>query len=434
VAGPRSGAGRNGSASRSVGANGVIASSIVEYRGGHHAQLLVGGDDLFPAIGRALALARHEVWFATYIFYDDAASRRVAENLIAAAERGVAVHVLVDGFGSKATLETVRDWFRGSGVHLEIFRPLDRWYAWLQPGQLRRLHQKLCAVDAQVAFIGGINVIDDRLDIRHGWSDQPRLDFAVELQGPVAVDVRGLWMRAHLGRGWRAELMQVARSAAPVRRTMRLLRQLRTRASQGGVVRAVDVISPVRAALVVRDNLRQRRAIERSYIEAILQARERIDIACPYFYPGRAFRRALARAAARGVRIRLLMQGKVDYRFAALAARVMYDEMLARGMRVFEYTPAFLHAKVALVDNDWATVGSSNIDPLSLLLNLEANAIVADERFVADLAARLDQAFEASREIVATPTPRGWRGWLSRGFVAWVANTYLRVAGITGRY
>lgn len=416
----------------------MIGSSVAEYRGGHRARLLCGGDELFPAMSQALALARHEVWFATYIFNDDAASRRVAEDLIAAAERGVAVQVLVDGFGCKATLPTLREWLRGSGVRLEVFRPIDRWYAWLQPGQLRRLHHKLCAVDARLAFIGGVNVIDDRFDLHHGWTEQPRLDFAVELQGPIAGDVRrvvhGLWMRAHLGRGWRAELLQVARSAAPVRRTLRLLRQLRTRSPDGTITNAVEVLPPVRAALVVRDNLRQRRAIERSYVEAILHARERVDIACPYFYPGRMFRRALARAASRGVRIRLLMQGKVDYRFAGLAARVLYEEMLVCGVRVFEYTPAYLHAKVAVVDRDWATVGSSNIDPLSLLLNLEANAIVADEGFVADLAARLDSAFEASNEILAAPVRHGWRGWLSRGFVAWVANTYLRVAGITGRY
>jgi len=416
----------------------VIPSSVVEYHGGHQVRLLGGGDELFPAMSQALALARHEVWFATYIFNDDAASRRVVEDLIAAAERGVAVHVLVDGFGSKVTLPTLRNWFGGSGVRLEVFRPIDRWYAWLQPGQLRRLHHKLCAVDAKVAFVGGINVIDDRFDLHHGWCDQPRLDFAVELHGPVAMDVRrvvhGLWMRSHLGRGWRSELLQVARSAEPVRHTLRLLRRMRTGVPAGTVTSAAEVLAPVRAALVVRDNLRQRRAIERTYVEAIRRARVRVDIACPYFYPGRAFRRALVGAAARGVRIRLLMQGKVDYRFAGLAARVLYDEMLARGLHVFEYTPAFLHAKVAVVDDDWATVGSSNIDPLSLLLNLEANVVVADPAFVGDLALRLETAFEASNEIIAPPLRRGWRGWLSRGFVAWVANTYLRVAGITGRY
>jgi cardiolipin synthase len=128
------------------------------------------------------------------------------------------------------------------------------------------------------------------------------------------------------------------------------------------------------------------------------------------------------------------MQGKIDYRLAGLAARVMYDEMLARGIRVFEYTPAFLHAKVAVVDHDWATVGSSNIDPLSLLLNLEANVVVVDDAFVADLAGRLEESFAAATEITAAPVRKGLRGWLSRGLVAGVSTTYLRVAGISGRY
>ena len=128
------------------------------------------------------------------------------------------------------------------------------------------------------------------------------------------------------------------------------------------------------------------------------------------------------------------MQGKVDYPLAALAARVLYDELLSQGVRIYEYIPAFLHAKVAVVDDDWATVGSSNIDPLSLLLNLEANAVVLDEAFAQLLRQRLDAAMAASHEVRATPLREGWRRWLSRGFVAWCANLYLRVAGITGRY
>jgi cardiolipin synthase len=187
-------------------------------------------------------------------------------------------------------------------------------------------------------------------------------------------------------------------------------------------------------AFVVRDNLARRRAIERRYIEAVRAARSSVDIACPYFYPRRAFRRSLLAAARRGVRVRLLMQGKVDYRLAALAARVLYDELLSQGVRIFEYTPAFLHAKVAVVDAGWATVGSSNIDPLSLLLNLEANAVIQDEQFASLLRQRLDQAIEASVEVKAPPLREGWRRRLSRGFVAWLANVYLRVAGITGRY
>jgi cardiolipin synthase len=132
--------------------------------------------------------------------------------------------------------------------------------------------------------------------------------------------------------------------------------------------------------------------------------------------------------------VRLLLQGKVDYRIAALAAQVLYDQLRHAGVRIFEYTPAFLHAKVAVIDDDWATVGSSNIDPLSLLLNLEANVVVRDADFSRALAERFDAAFAVSTEVTETPVRAGWRGWLQRALVAWVAAVYLRVAGITGRY
>jgi cardiolipin synthase len=226
-------------------------------------------------------------------------------------------------------------------------------------------------------------------------------------------------------------VLALARSAEPVARARSLLQRLRVTTAADG---SLAVTTPMRAAFVVRDNLRQRRAIERSYIGALRGAGERIDLISPYFYPGNAFRRTLRDAAKRGVRVRLLLQGKLDYRFAGLAASVLYDELLTHGVRIFEYTPAFLHAKVALVDHDWATVGSSNIDPLSLLLNLEANVVIRDATFSVALASSFEQAIAVSREVTAPPMPRGWAATLRRGFVAWAANWYLRLAGITGRY
>jgi cardiolipin synthase len=436
--------------------------------GGNRVQLLQGGDALFPRMRAAIEGATREVWLATYIFHDDPGAIAMMRALAAAARRGVAVHVVVDGFGSKGSLDTLRAELLPAGVRLEIFRPLERWYSVLQPGQLRRLHQKLCVCDAAgaaggdggsggtsdgasdgniegatdagsqfVAFVGGINLIDDRLDLRHGWAETPRLDFAVELQGPLAASVhattRAMWVRSHLWQGWRDEVRQVVKSGAPVAETRAFIRRLRGR-PEGVAIAAEAVADPVRAALVVRDNLRQRRAIERSYVDAIKAAEHSVDIAVPYFYPGRRFRRALRRAARRGVQVRLLLQGKIDYRIAALAARALYDELRANGVRIWEYTPAYLHAKVAVVDGRWATVGSSNIDPLSLLLNLEANVVVEDAGFARDLQAAFDAAFAASAEVTGAPARAGWRGWLQRAAVAWMANAYLRVAGITGRY
>jgi len=406
------------------------------YTGGNDVALLRGGDELFPALAAAVETALHEVWLATYIFHDDAAGEAMAAALARAARRGVRVRLVVDGFGSHRALPRLQQWLAGSGVSLMVFRPLERWWNWLQPGQMRRLHIKLCVVDGTIGFVGGINVIDDRNDLNHGWSDTPRLDFAVGLRGPVVAPieqtVRALWTRAAFGHDWRAEVLSMARSAEPIAQARRLLGRLRILPPPQPEAQAVE--RPVRAAFLVRDNLRQRRAIERAYIDAIREAQLSVDIVCPYFYPGRSFRRALVKAARRGVRVRLLLQGKVDYRFAGLAARVLYDELLAEGVQIHEYMPAFLHAKAAITDGRWATVGSSNIDPLSLLLNLEANVAIADEPFAQDLLRAFELALSQSRQVTVAPYQTGDWAVLGRGFVAWVAHWYLRLAGQSGRY
>ena len=408
------------------------------YFGGNAIQVLRGGDALFPAMRIAIDAARTEIWLATYIFHDDPAALALADALVDAARRGVRVHVVIDGFGSKASLPVVRPRLEAAGVEVAVFRPMDTWWRWLQPGQLRRLHQKLCVVDGEVAFVGGINLLDDRLDLNHGAIEAPRLDFAVLVRGPlvepVAQTSRAVWNRARLGHAWREELSAVARDSQPMQRVQGIVRGLR-RAHGPAVVDDDVELPPLRAALAVRDNLRQRRTIERSYIEAIAGARSRAWIVSPYFYPGRAFRRSLRNAAARGVDVRLLMQGRWDYRTAAVAARALYAELLGRGIRIYEYTPAFLHAKVAVIDDTWATVGSSNIDPLSLLLNLEANVIVRDAGFAAELSSQFDEAVAASRSIDARQAlGGGLLGAARRALVAWCAYVYLRLAGVTGRY
>jgi cardiolipin synthase len=408
------------------------------FTGGNQATLLRGGDALFPAMVRALAQARHEVWLATYIYDNTGSVTTLTQALIDAANRGVQVKVVLDGFGSRSNLPGLRVLLEQHGVLITVFRPIDKWWSWFQPGQLRRLHQKLFVVDGEVAFVGGINLLDDRHDQVHGWSEEPRLDYAVELRGPVVAPVEqatsALWTRARLGRGFGKEMAALARSAEPMARAKRILRRLRMpkgEAVDGGL----SAMAPVRAAFVLRDNLRRRRAIERSYIDAIRKAHTRVDLVSPYFYPGRAFRRVLTQAAKRGVQVRLLLQGKIDYRIAALAARALYDELLTAGVRIFEYTPAFLHAKIGVVDDDWATVGSSNIDPLSLLLNLEANVVIRDAAFNRALAAEFDEAVSLSLEIDPQQAhQRSLRGFLRRGFVAWCAHVYLRIAGSTGRY
>ncbi|MFG6413201.1 cardiolipin synthase ClsB [Roseateles sp. DC23W] len=400
--------------------------------GGNHIDLLRGGGQLFPRMHEAIALARHEVWLATYIFHSDETSLALADALIAADQRGVRVRVVVDGFGSGASLAALRQRFEGTGVAFAVFRPMDRWWRWFQRGQLRRLHQKLCVVDGEVAFVGGINVIDDLCDLRHGVCEQPRLDYAVAVRGglvdAVSQCVRAIWSRAWLGRDLNDALLDYV----PLRRRFSLWLTQIWRGPQR-LPASVPHLPPVCAAFVMRDNVRRRRTIEHAYADAIRAARQSVDIICPYFYPGQRLRAALRGAARRGVRVRLLLQGKLDYRIAGWAAEALYADLLRHGIEVYEYTPAFLHAKVAVVDDHWATVGSSNIDPLSLLVNLEANVVVLDRPFATRLAGEIDMAIAAS-ERVGDRRGTGWRALLHRAVVVWFAYVFLRVAGAAGRY
>jgi cardiolipin synthase len=247
-----------------------------------------------------------------------------------------------------------------------------------------------------------------------------------------------MWARAQFGQDWRDELADWLQDKHKVRRMRQWVQQRRMRLNpqeQSKLAPAVALNAPMRAAFVMRDNLRQRRTIERAALAAIARARHRIDIVTPYFYPRRAIRLALRSAAARGVKVRLLLQGRLDYRLAGFAARVLYRELRHHGVEIHEYQAAFLHAKVLCVDDEWATVGSSNLDPLSLVLNLEANLIVRDRGFVRTLSAELQKDIALSLKVQDDANAAsGWMVRFGRALVRWMAKAYLRLAGVTGRY
>jgi cardiolipin synthase len=345
---------------------------------GNRLSLLRSGVEYFPALEAALDAARSEVFLETYIYSGDETGRRITRALCATASRGVAIHVLVDGFGSKdMPAELVRD-LRSAGARLLVFRPEILRFVWRRD-RVRRLHRKLVVVDDRVAFIGGINIIDDFDTPRQ---KPPRFDYAVRIEGPLVGAVHEeavrLWNRialARLKRRWRV--------SHPYH-----TRRLPHRGSQ-------------KAALVVRDNFRHRRDIEEAYLEAIGTAQQEIIIANAYFFPGIRFRRALISAAAHGVRVVLLLQGRVEYVLLHYASRALYGMLLEAGVEIYEYHRSFLHAKVAVVDGHWATVGSSNIDPFSLLLAREANLIAEDRRFAVELRASLREAIEQGARMVA---------------------------------
>ena len=375
---------------------------MIRFTPGNTIELLRSGGEYFPALAAAVDAAEREVWLETYIFADDAAGATIAGALIRAAQRGVAVRVLVDGWGAKLYLtRRLERALRAGGVQLLKYRPeVAPWQ--FRSHRLRRLHRKLCHVDRSVAFVGGINVIDD-MNTPH--QKPPRLDFAVRVRGPLLAPIVQTMQRL-----WAlVELVQLERSEVPL---------------------FPDPIHVPRsgaqtAKFVIRDNLRYRRDIERAYLAAIRTAKQEIIIANAYFFPGVRFRRALIAAAHRGVTVTLLLQARVEYRLLYYASRALYGQLLAAGVVIAEYHRSFLHAKVAVIDDHWATVGSSNIDPYSLLMAREANVFVRDARFADQLRIELLHMLETGTRHVE---PERWSG---RNPVAkavtWIAYGMVRV-------
>ncbi|HEU4622783.1 MAG TPA: cardiolipin synthase ClsB [Burkholderiaceae bacterium] len=409
------------------------------FSGGNRIQLLRGGDEFFPALLAEIERAQREVMIETYIFNRDPSGLRIANALIAAASRGVRVHVTVDGFGSGGNIHALAQRFEGTGVIFDVYRRVRHWSDVFRRGSWRRLHRKLAQVDARVAFVGGVNIIDDRFDLHHGWSERPRLDFALRIEGPLVDAVTATMHVLRERLQWRREFIADLRGAGEggagdaVDRVREMVKRMREHSPMQSRA-ARENRSPIRAAFVVRDNVGQRRTIERAYVEAVVRARQRVTIVNPYFYPGRIFKRVLKRAAARGVRVTLVMQGKPDYRLAAWAAQALYDELLAAGIHIVEYAPAFLHAKVAVVDDGWATVGSSNIDPLSLLVNREANVIVLDTDFNAELTREIDAAVAVSRPVTREKRRRGFAVWMIKRVVGTAARLFMAITGARERF
>lgn len=387
-----------------------------EYVSGNRLTLLRSGEQYFPALARALDDALQEVFLETYLFADDQTGSLIADALCRAAARGVAVHLLIDGYGARDFAPRFLDRLRAAGAQVRRYRPdVSPWR--FRRRRLRRLHRKLACIDDRIAFIGGINIIDD---YHTPNQTPPRFDYAVMIEGPLVDRVREIAARlwsligwANFRRRWSGE--EVGGGAR------------RHRPPQHAAPAGDQ-----RAALVVRDNVRHRRDIEEAYLEQIAGARDEVLIANSYFFPGRRFRHALVAAVLRGVRVRLLLQGRVEYVLLHYASRALYGSLLDAGVEIHEYHRSFLHAKVAVFDGTRACVGSSNIDPFSLLLAREANVFIDDARFAAELRASLEEAMQSGARAVP---PRQWRRkpillrvriWLAYA----VARLFIAMAGI----
>ncbi|MGE4241831.1 cardiolipin synthase ClsB [Ramlibacter sp.] len=398
-----------------------MAYRIPPLRAGHELHLLEGARELFPAMLAAIDGARSEVLLETYIFDFTGEGAEIAYALERAASRGVTVRVVADAVGSGESPPAWLHRLSHAGVAWRWYSPTG-WLGLMSLRQWRRLHRKLCVVDATIGFCGGINILDDFHDPNHGALDAPRFDFALRAAGPLVAEMHDtmqqLWLRLEAA----SRLRHAQLTGALV--SLRAARARTGPGSRAAPWRAGS--SRAKAALVLRDNVRNRGRIERAYRRAIGQAREEIIIANAYFVPGRKLRHALVSAAKRGVRVSLLLQGRYEYFMQYYAARPVLGAMLHAGVEIFEYAPSFLHAKVAVVDGRWATVGSSNLDPLSLLLAREANVMVEDAAFAQRLRQRLLRAMRDDGTRLDAAAYESRSGWMRAK--EWLALVVMRVA------
>lgn len=386
----------------------------VNWTSGNTFTLLENGEEFFPRVFEALRAAQKQVVVETFILFDDKVGRELRQIIIEIAQRGVRVDITVDGYGSADLTAEFIDAMTAAGAGFHIFDLRPRRFG-LRTNVFRRMHRKIVVIDAAVAFVGGINYGVDHL-VEYG--PQAKQDYAVEVRGPLVDDI------VHFEAG----------VLAPVR--PRFWHKYRRRPE----VRDERHESAA-GAFVIRDNGQHSRDIELHYRMGIRGAQREIIIANAYFFPGYRFLRDLRQAARRGVCVRLILQGEPDMPIVKFAASMLYDYLLSAGVKIYEYCERPLHGKVATVDGEWATVGSSNLDPLSLALNLEANVMIRDAGFSASLRDRLEELIKekcSSIERKTRPTRKIERVLVSvfvfhflRRFPAWAGRLPWRKPELT---
>ena len=363
---------------------------------GNRFELLENGEQYYPAVFEAIAGAQHEVLLETFILFEDKVGLELQRVLQEAAQRGVRVDLTVDGWGTPELSQAYVAPLEAAGVRVRQFDPHPRVLG-LRLHWFRRMHRKIVVVDGRCAFVGGINFSADHLG---DFGPEAKQDYAVRFEGPLVAQVRR-FVLAQIGQAQRPPPPASADAAA----------------------------GPMEAMFVTRDNRRRRDTIEREYRAAIRAARSEVIIANAYFFPGYRLLRALRRAARRGVKVSLILQGQPDMAIVRTAAQLLHRRLVHAGVEVYEYCQRPLHGKVAVIDGVWATVGSSNLDPLSLSLNLEANVMIRDRDFAAKLRANLDGLMRRHCTRLDPQTfarqPR-WRVWtetlayhLTRHFPSW---------------
>lgn len=339
------------------------------WRDGNHFELLPESARFLPSMFQALDQARDSVLIELYLMESGKLATALVEALVRAAERGVTVLLLLDGYGAMGLASHDRERLEEGGVALRFFNPLGLHSL---ARNLTRDHRKLVVVDGRLAFTGGFGAVDEFLD---AW-----YEVAIRVEGPVVAD----WVRLFC-RLWDSPLTRGSGSASLVH-------------GLGLDVAPHQGYHGMRGRVVWGQGYRYQ-AIRYSLQRQVAMARQRIWICTPYFVPTISLRIRLARAARRGVDVRLLLPGELhDHPGIRYAGQRFYGRLLRAGVRIFEFQPTFIHAKFTLAD-DWVSLGSCNFDHWSLQWNLEANQEVADHRFAEDVAELFERNFATSQEI-----------------------------------
>jgi phosphatidylserine/phosphatidylglycerophosphate/cardiolipin synthase-like enzyme len=354
-----------------------MPGAVYPWRENNRYELFVDGGCFFPAMLQAINKAQRRVDVELYLVEKGTCASALMDALIDAARRGVAVRCLLDGFGTLKMDEDHRTQLSEAGGHVRIYNPVGLKRGWRN---LYRDHRKLLVVDEALAFVGGSGATNEF------WSPGEELcqwhEVMVSIQGPLVADWIGLfqrqWDACHERHAWKPE------------------------ASRG----RLQVPKPPTAAAglgrVAYADARQHRDIVQSLVRALLGARERIWFATPYFLPSWRVRRALRRAAQRGVDVRLILTGRhTDNPPVRFAGQRYYPRLLKAGVKIYEYQPRFSHLKMVQVD-DWVSVGSCNFDYWNLRFNLDANLEAIDPNFSRAVSESLLADIQESREITLT--------------------------------
>ncbi len=351
---------------------------------GQAVRLLRNGAETFPAWLEAIDRARERISIEMYIFSDDAIGQKFSEALARAAQRGVQVRLLYDFVGCRGTPAGFFQRMRGFGIHVVAYHKYRFWRPRLW-SLIRRNHRKTLVCDGRVAFTGGLNIANDWVCLADGGGDWH--DAVIQIEGPAVATVEGVFLRTWNRRAPKRLRLDPARLPPP--------------APAGDVALAV----------ISNSELRDRFVIRRAALHAIRGCRERLYLANPYFVPDRGILSALRQAARRGADVRLLLPMSSDSLILDLAARAVFEPLLAASVRIFR-SRSVIHTKVLAVDGIFVSIGSYNFDHRSLAYNLEMVVNVIDNAYAATVVAMLDGDMAASEELTGERFAR--RSWLGR--------------------